>query len=87
MRIAGLFAGIGGIEVGLEGAGHSTEFLCDIDPCAQAVLRHRFPGVPVESDIRKIRCLPKNVELLTAAAPPPPPDPFPPCIATPPTTS
>ncbi len=69
MKVAGLFAGVGGIEVGFDRAGHSTEFLCDIDPCARAVLRRRFPGVPVESDIRKVRCLPKNVELLAAGFP------------------
>lgn len=58
LRIVGLFAGIGGIEIGLHGAGHSTELLCEIDPGAQAVLRAHFPGVPTVGDIRLIDRLP-----------------------------
>jgi len=42
LRIAGLFAGIGGIERGLHQAGHKTEFLCEWDDPAQRVLRAHF---------------------------------------------
>src|ERR1035441_3705174 len=38
----GLFAGIGGIELGLSRAGHHTRLLCEIDPAARAVLEPRF---------------------------------------------
>lgn len=58
LRAVGLFAGIGGIEVGLDAAGHSTELLCEIDEGAQAVLRAHFPGTPIVGDIRDIDRLP-----------------------------
>jgi DNA (cytosine-5)-methyltransferase 1 len=67
---AGLFAGIGGIEVGLERAGHRTGLLCEIDPAAQAVLRSRFAGIgALHSDVKELASLPKSVELLTAGFP------------------
>jgi len=57
-RVIGLFAGIGGIELGLHQAGHSTAMVCEIEPTAQAVLRHHFPEVPLVADIREIDRLP-----------------------------
>lgn len=47
----GLFAGIGGIELGLSRAGFRTELLCDSDPTARAVLGERFDGVPIADDV------------------------------------
>ena len=38
MSVVGLFAGIGGLELGLEQAGHRTLILCEIMPEARAVL-------------------------------------------------
>jgi DNA (cytosine-5)-methyltransferase 1 len=67
LSVAGLFAGIGGLELGLAAAGHHTEFLCEIDPAAQAVLGRRF-GLPVAPDVRRLRALPK-VDLLAAGFP------------------
>lgn len=64
----GLFAGIGGIELGFEQAGHSTELLCEIDPPAQRVLPARFPGVPQMPDIKVLRSLPK-VDVVAAGFP------------------
>jgi DNA (cytosine-5)-methyltransferase 1 len=69
LRAAGLFAGIGGIELGLGRARHTTEFFCEIDPYAQAVLRARFPGVNVTADIRDLTALPETVDLVTAGFP------------------
>src|SRR4051794_39316099 len=57
--VVGLFAGIGGIELGLDAAGHATELLCEVDPGALAVLEHRMPEVPRHPDIRTLRSLPK----------------------------
>jgi DNA (cytosine-5)-methyltransferase 1 len=68
LSVAGLFAGIGGIEVGLHRAGHSTEFLCEIDPAAQAILRHHFSSLPLEPDVRNVRSLPR-VSVLAAGFP------------------
>lgn len=68
MKAAGLFAGIGGIELGFERAGWSTEFLCELDQSAQRVLSARFSDVPLVADIRKIRSLP-SVDLVAAGFP------------------
>lgn len=68
MRVAGLFAGIGGIELGLSRAGWSSELLCEVDPAAQRVLGSHFPDVPLAPDIRSLRSLPP-VELVTAGFP------------------
>lgn len=65
LRVAGLFAGIGGIEQGLHLAGHETELLCEIDESARAVLAHHFPNVTVAADIRDLHLLPP-VDLVTA---------------------
>jgi DNA (cytosine-5)-methyltransferase 1 len=64
----GLFAGIGGIEFGLERAGFSTQLLCELDSAAQSVLGARFPGVRIESDVRALKKLPP-VDLLAAGFP------------------
>jgi DNA (cytosine-5)-methyltransferase 1 len=69
LKVAGLFAGIGGIELGLHRAGHSTALLCEIDPAAQAVLQERFPGVPLFDDIRTLPRLQPDVDLLAAGFP------------------
>lgn len=69
MHIAGLFAGIGGLELGMHRAGHATELLCDVLPAARAVLEARFPGVPYHDDITRLRSLPANVDLLCAGFP------------------
>ena len=59
LRVAGLFAGIGGIEVGLHRAGHRTELLCEIDPSAQAVLATHFPGIRLAPDVTQLAGLPR----------------------------
>ena len=46
MKVAGLFAGIGGLEFGLDSAGHETILTCENWGPAQAVLKRRFCGVP-----------------------------------------
>lgn len=68
LSVAGLFAGIGGLEVGLSKAGHHTEFLCEIDDAAARVLETRFADVTLERDVRHVRSLPK-VDLVTAGFP------------------
>lgn len=68
LRTVGLFAGIGGIELGLGASGHGTELLCEIDGSAQRVLAERFPGVPVHADIATLDALP-DCDLLTAGFP------------------
>src|SRR5713101_761934 len=58
LRTVGIFAGIGGIERGLEKQGHTATLLAEIDPAAQAVLRRRFPDAEVTGDVRLIKTLP-----------------------------
>lgn len=48
----GLFAGIGGFQVGFERAGIRTVALVEKDAACQTVLRRRFSGVPVLDDVR-----------------------------------
>src|SRR5690606_21464561 len=69
LRVAGLFAGIGGIELGLRRAGHETSLFCEIDGPASAVLRAQFPDVPLHDDVTTLKTLPKGVTLLTAGFP------------------
>jgi DNA (cytosine-5)-methyltransferase 1 len=68
LSVAGLFAGIGGIELGLHRAGHESAMLCEIDPGAANVLRRRFVSVPLTSDVRDIQALPP-VDVVAAGFP------------------
>jgi DNA (cytosine-5)-methyltransferase 1 len=58
LSVVGLFAGIGGIEVGLHQAGHETVLLCEVERSAQQVLLEHFPGVPLVGDVRELVSLP-----------------------------
>ena len=68
LRVAGLFAGIGGIELGLERAGHRSELLCELDPGARRVLETHFPGVEISEDVTELDELPE-VDLVAAGFP------------------
>ena len=68
-KVAGLFAGIGGFEVGFTEAGHKTVFLCENDRWATTVLRHRFPDTRLQADISSLRIIPKEVEVVCAGFP------------------
>lgn len=68
MSVAGLFAGIGGIELGLHEAGHHSELLCEWDASAQRVLAARFGDVELVGDIADLTELPP-VDLVTAGFP------------------
>ena len=68
LAVAGLFAGIGGIELGLHNAGHHTELLCEIDEGAQRVLRSQFSDVEIAGDVRSVKRLPE-VDLVAAGFP------------------
>jgi DNA (cytosine-5)-methyltransferase 1 len=69
--VVGLFAGIGGLELGLHRAGHKTLLLCEIDPGAVAVLKHhpQFRGVGVHEDVTDLLSLPAGTSLITAGFP------------------
>ena len=69
MRIAGLFAGVGGLEAGLAAAGHRTDLLCEIWEPARAVLRARFPETELASDVVDLPSLPGGTEALVGGFP------------------
>lgn len=72
LRVAGLFAGIGGIERGFlqaPGLNVETDLLCEWWPPARRVLSARFPGVEVHPDVRELRDLPVGLDVVTAGFP------------------
>jgi DNA (cytosine-5)-methyltransferase 1 len=68
LTIAGLFAGIGGLELGLHQSGARTKLLCEVWKPARAVLEEQFPGVDLRGDISEVRELPAT-DIVTAGFP------------------
>lgn len=66
--VAGLFAGVGGLERGLERAGGHTELLCEWWEPARSVLSARWPDVRLHGDVQTLRSLP-HVDVVTAGFP------------------
>jgi DNA (cytosine-5)-methyltransferase 1 len=69
VKVAGLFAGVGGLERGLAAAGHEPSLLCEIWEPARAVLAARMPDVPCKRDVRDLKTLPREVELIAGGFP------------------
>lgn len=72
MKVAALFAGIGGIELGFQrafGDSLETSFFCEWWEPARAVLQARFPGVEVHPDVRELASIPAGIDLVTAGFP------------------
>lgn len=70
MRLAALFAGIGGIEEGFAQSplDVKTSLICESWDAAQAVLAAHFDA-PIEPDVRTLKALPDDVDILTAGFP------------------
>lgn len=69
LRLAGLFAGIGGLELGFASEEDHCELLCEIDNVAATVLKARFPEAKVVDDVRDLTELPKGIDTVTAGFP------------------
>lgn len=69
MLVSGLFAGIGGFELGFERAGHKTTLLCDNCEHAARVLSRRWPTVDLHADAVELADLPDRTEVVTAGFP------------------
>lgn len=54
MNHLSLFSGIGGLDLAAEWAGFRTVAFVERDAYCQAVLRKRWPGVPIVSDVRAV---------------------------------
>src|SRR5579859_1687845 len=71
--VTALFGGVGGLELGLESAGHRASAFCEIDPEAATILRDRFPSAALTRDIREIdkvlASISPSSELLTGGFP------------------
>jgi DNA (cytosine-5)-methyltransferase 1 len=68
LSVAGLFAGIGGVECGLQRGGHETKLLCEYWEPAKQVLKRRFPDVELHGDVRSLEELPA-VDLVAGGFP------------------
>lgn len=69
LRVASLFTGIGGIELGFHRAGHETLLMCENEEGAMAVLRRRFPDVPLHGDVRDLLELPQDTDIIAGGFP------------------
>jgi DNA (cytosine-5)-methyltransferase 1 len=69
LKVAGLFAGIGGLELGMAAGGHHTRLLVENSAPAMHVLRQRFPDTKLEGDVRDVRSLPSGTDVLVAGFP------------------
>lgn len=68
LKVAGLFAGVGGLEEGFRLAGHESTMLCELDGAARWVLEQRFPRAEITEDVRALPALPE-CDVLTAGFP------------------
>jgi DNA (cytosine-5)-methyltransferase 1 len=66
--VAGLFAGVGGLETGFKKAGHKTAMLCECDPLARRVLAKHFADAELTTDVTALKGLP-DCDVLTAGFP------------------
>ena len=56
LRVLDLFAGLGGMSLGLERAGgFVTVAFCEINPFCQRVLKKHWPDIPCHSDVRTLK--------------------------------
>lgn len=64
----GLFAGVGGFELGFARSGIDTQLVCELDAAARTILTRAAPNAAQSSDIRMLKALPK-VDVVAAGFP------------------
>ena len=70
LTYAELFAGAGGMSIGLEAAGWRCVAHAEIEPHARAVLRKQWPDVPLYGDVTQLNGADfKGITLLTGGSP------------------
>ena len=69
LRVAGLFAGIGGFEIGFQEEGCSAVLLCENNKYAAAVLKRRFSDVEYHDDVATLKSLPHDIDVVSAGFP------------------
>ena len=69
LKVASLFSGIGGLDLGLEQSGHEVVLQVERNPHCVQVLQHHFPGRQLVTDVASIHALPQEVDLLAAGFP------------------
>lgn len=55
MKVASLFTGVGGFDLGFEQAGHEVVYQCESDPKAQEILRKHWPNIHLEADVKNAK--------------------------------
>jgi DNA (cytosine-5)-methyltransferase 1 len=54
LQVVSLFAGIGGIDRGLDLAGASTALMCELDPHARKILARHYPHAAIHNDVTEL---------------------------------
>lgn len=69
MTFGSLFAGIGGMDLGLERAGMVCKWQVEIDPFCRQVLAKHWPEVPKYEDVRTVGAELESVDLIAGGFP------------------
>jgi len=54
VRVLSLCSGVGGLDLGLERAGHVPVGFCEVDKRCRSVLRRHWPDIPIDDDITTV---------------------------------
>jgi DNA (cytosine-5)-methyltransferase 1 len=69
LTVGSLFSGIGGIDLGLERAGMTVAWQCEIDPAAASVLNRWWPFTPTYDNVKDIDVSAPRVDVLCGGFP------------------
>ena len=69
VKFASLFSGIGGFDLGLERAGMTCSWQCEIDKDARKVLASHWPTIPCYEDVRNVGKGREPVDLICGGFP------------------